>query len=298
MRVLITGGRGFIASALIPRLLKRGDQVTILSRSPEGAEIPGVQVRGWTDDPKALLGDAEALVNLAGSPIFAKPGSEDELYRSRVNVSQQLMAALKAHPDPPRTWVNASAIWIYGQTGDELVDENHRPGTGPLVSLCNAWEDACSEAKHLGVRAVRLRAGLVLAEGGGPLAQLLPVVKFYEGDLSGPGRRTISWIHRDDMVNMILFCLDRYAVWGPMNAVSPDPRYLADFGRFLRTAMGAHKWDHVPGQPVSSLFADAADVLLQGCKIAPGKAQSLGFEFEKPSLQEAIKSMYEQRVLA
>jgi uncharacterized protein len=292
MRILITGGRGFIAAALIPKLIARGDQVTVLSRSPESVDIPGVRVRGCSPDPGQLLGDAEAVVNLAGSPIFSKPGGPDELASSRVEASSRIMEALKLHPDPPRTWINASAVWIYGQTGDEVVDENHRPGSGPLVSLCNSWEDACSEAKHLGVRAVRLRAGLVLDEGGGPLSQLLPVFKFYESDLTGPGRRIISWIHREDMVGMILFCLDRYTVWGSMNAVSPDPRPLADFGRLLRRNMGTRNWDLVPGEPVSSLLPDAADIILQGCKVQPAKARSLGYEFQYENMQDALEAMY------
>lgn len=294
MRVLITGGRGFIASALIPRLLARGEQVTLLSRSPESIEIPGVTVRGWCEEPRALIGDAEALINLAGSPLFAKPTSGNELCASRIDVSQRLMEALKQIPDPPRTWINASAIWVYGQTGDELVDENHSPGTGPLVSLCNNWEDACSEAKQLGIRAIRLRAGLVLDEGGGPLAQLLPILKFYEGDSSGPGRRILSWIHRSDMVSLILFCLDNFAVWGPINAVCPSPSSIAEFGRLLRRAMGSRKWDIVPGQPVSSLYPDAADILFQGCKVAPAKARSLGFEFQYPTLQSCVDGMYDR----
>ncbi len=292
MRILITGGRGFIAAALIPRLVARGDEVTVLSRSPEKVKIPGVQVRASNPDPRQLLGDAEAIVNLAGSPIFNRYGNQNELSRSRVETSRKIMEALKLRPDPPRTWINASAVWIYGQTGDEIVDENHRPGSGPLVSLCDTWEDTCSEAKHLGVRAVRLRAGLVLDEGGGPLSQLLPIFKFYENDLAGPGRRIISWIHREDIVRLIMFCLDRYTVWGPMNAVSPDPRPLADFGRLLRRNMGARKWDLVPGEPVNSLLPDAADIILQGCKVIPAKALGLGFEFEYESMQVALEQMY------
>lgn len=292
MKVLIIGGRGFVASALIPRLLERGDEVELLSRAPERGGIPGLRCRGWSDDPRALLGDADALINLAGSSLFDRRGTSESLHASRVDVSRRLMAALEKHPDPPRTWINASGVWIYGQTGDELVDENHRPGSGPLVSLCDDWEDACSAAKHLGVRAVRLRMGLVVDDGGGPLAQFMPVLKFYEGDLSGPGRRILSWIHRQDLVRLVLFCLDSPAVWGPLNAVNPDARHLADFGRLLRSAMGSRSWDHVPGEPVSSLAPDAADILLQNCKVSPAKAQSLGFEFEYPCLQDALKAMY------
>ncbi len=292
MRVLITGGRGFIAAALIPKLIARGDEVTVLSRSQGDLGIPGVKVRVWGQNPGPLLGDAEAVVNLAGSPIFSKPDGPDELAKSRIKISREIMEALKLHPNPPRTWINASAVWIYGQTGDEVLDENHRPGAGPLVNLCNDWEDACSEAKHLGVRAVRLRAGLVLDEGGGPLSQLLPVFKFYESDLAGPGRRILSWIHREDMVNLILFSLDRFTVWGSLNAVSPDPRPLADFGRLLRRYMGARNWDLVPGEPVNSLLPDASDIILQGCKVMPAKARSLGFEFKYENMQDALDAMY------
>ncbi len=293
MKVVVAGGRGFIGQGLLPRLAAQGHELRVLSRSDEPLPGSDVPVTAWQEDPAAVLDGAQAVINLCGSPLFLPKSRSESLDSSRVDVTRFLLQCMQAVPQAPEIWINASASWIYGMTGEEWVDENHEPGKTKLAQLCVDWEQAAAEAKYLGTRVVKLRMGLVLGQGSGALAQLTPIFKFYSDELSGPGRRSLSWIHLDDLLEIILFSLKQGTVWGPVNATSPDPRTLHDFGRILGKVMGPRSWDFVPAQPVSSLLGDTPDIVLQGARVVPAKLRDLGYEFRRPTLQEALGAIYD-----
>ncbi len=289
MNVLVAGGSGFVGRRLCEALLARGDVVTIVSRDPAVAQHKGpagASFRGWLPP----LDGYDAVVNLAGESIFGRRWNarvRQELRDSRILTTRRIVEALHAASRRPAVLVNASAIGFYGDRGDEPLPETAAPGDDFLALLCRDWE---AEAARSPVRTVVLRTGVVLGEGGGALAVMLPVFRLGLGGPIGLGRSWFSWIHRDDHVALIQFALDEPAARGPLNAVSPGVVRNAEFSRALGRALRRPAILPVPPLALRLRFGPVADVLTSSQRVVPEATLRLGFAFRHTEIEPALRA--------
>jgi uncharacterized protein len=294
---LITGATGFIGRHLVGPLLRRGDRVIALTRNPTRAHqrlAPKVQLVTSLD---TLANDTplDGIVNLAGAPILGLPWTEQRrrnLRASRVGTTHAVVELCERLIVKPRVLVNGSAIGYYGVRGDEPVDESSSPQPVFQSQLCSEWESAAAAAAAMGIRVVCIRTGVVLGKDGGALPRLARPVKWYAGAVLGTGRHWLSWIHIDDVVRLILLTLDNGRYAGAINATAPEPITYDDFYHLLGRALRRPIWLHVPARMVRAGLGEMAQLLVEGQRVIPRRAQELGFEFRYENAARALKAIY------
>ncbi|WP_110654090.1 TIGR01777 family oxidoreductase [Salinicola halimionae] len=298
MRLLITGGTGFVGRMLVERALAAGHEVMVVSRDPERAaqKLPSsVQIGDDATDFAAAL--PEAIVNLAGEPIADRRWSDPQktrLVESRRHATRDVVALCEqlAHRDQaPRVLVSGSAMGYYGDQGDNDVTEQTSPHDEFAHRLCQAWEREALKAEAFGVRVACLRTGLVLDAGGGTLAKMMPAFKFGVGGQLGDGCQYMPWIHRQDLVSAIEFLLEEETLSGAFNGSAPQPVTNAEFTR----AMGRHLHRPTPFRVPASLLklglGEMSRLLLTGARMRPVRLQEAGFTFRYHTLDEALAAI-------
>jgi uncharacterized protein len=292
MRVLITGATGTIGLALADGLRARGDAVVALSRDPErGQRVlgDGAEVHAWTDPvgeppPSEALRGADAVVHLLGEPIDQR-WSDDAKQRirdSRVRSTQQLVAGLGAVADGerPTVLVSQSAVGYYGSSGDALLDERSPAGHDYLAEVVVAWEREAMAAPA-GTR-------VVLSSSGGALAKMLPFFKLGLGGPVAGGRQYVPWIHLDDVVGGLMWCLDEANATGPVNLTAPTPVTNAELSRTLGHVLGRPAVLPVPGLAVKLLYGEMAEIVTGGQRAVPARLNELGYPFRHTELAPAL----------
>jgi uncharacterized protein (TIGR01777 family) len=304
--VLVTGATGFIGQALTRRLRERGDQVVVLTRDPIKAHLalgtePMVTTR-LSDLPQSL--PIDAIVNLAGASVIARAWTKErkrQLVESRVGVTRLLVDWLAARRQRPEALVSASAIGWYGapddqrgadqRADDNVIDERAPAGEGFAAVLCKAWEREAASATALGLRVCRLRLGLVLGREGGMLKGLLPGFRGGLGAVIGDGRQWLSWIHRDDAVELIIRAIADPLFSGAVNATAPEPVRQADFAQALGRVLHRPVWLRLPAAPLQALLGERASLLLEGPRVTPRRALEIGFAFRCPEIEPALRDL-------
>jgi uncharacterized protein (TIGR01777 family) len=289
MRVLVTGGTGFLGVPLCRALGGAGHTVTVVSRDPEHA---GGSAVGW-EAIDAAVREADAVINLAGAPIAAgrwTAARKDQIVGSRVEATQAIVRAAAAADRRPAVLVNVSAVGYYGPHGDEPLDETAPPGAGFLADVCRAWEAEAARAEPLGLRVVRLRIGIVLAPDGGALARMLPPFRAFVGGPLGTGEQWMSWIHRDDVTGLVVAALAADGWTGAVNATAPEPVTNRDFARALGQALARPSWLRTPGGALRLALGEMAEMLLTGQRVLPRVAERLGYRFRYRELGAALRA--------
>ena len=292
MKVLIAGASGLVGSSLIPALKAEGAEVTRLVRSSAGAgEIEWHPNNDQIDATK--LEGFDAVINLAGENIAAGRWTDDrkrKIRDSRVNGTHLLSEAIAKLKQPPRVFLCASATGIYGDRGDEALDEQSDSGGGFLAGVCREWEKATGPAVFAGVRTVNLRFGPILARAGGMLAKLLTPFKMGMGGRVGSGKQYISWVAIDDVVNAIKLALKDESFRGPVNVVSPNPVTNKVFTKTLGHVLARPTALAMPAFAVRLAFGEMADeMLLASQRVIPKRLNDAGFEFDYPELEGALR---------
>lgn len=273
MRVLVAGASGLIGSALTKALRARGD---------EAVALPRYGTAQWSAE------GADAVVNLAGASVAGKrwsPAYKKEIEDSRVLTTRALVVAIEQAQRRPRVLVNASAVGYYGGRGDEVLDESAASGADFLAGVTRKWE---AEAQKAPVRSVQIRTGVVLSKSGGALASMLPPFKAFVGGPVGSGKQWFPWIHLDDEVAAILWCIDRDTLQGPVNLVAPGIVTMNDFARALGRALHRPSWAKVPAGALKVLLGEFAAALLEGQRAVPKKLLESGFRFRFPEVDSAL----------
>ncbi|GIV20264.1 MAG: epimerase [Armatimonadota bacterium] len=301
MRVIIAGGTGFIGKALCRELLLAGHEVAVLTRDAARARgrVPqGAGITQWSpEQPDGLLqvlSDADAVVNLSGESVAARrwtPEFKQKLLDSRVNSTRALVQAMRQATPRPAVLVNASAVGIYGDRGEEELTEASPPGAGFLADLAVRWEQAAEEAREAGVRVVKLRIGIVLGEGGGALEKMLLPFRFFVGGPFGSGRQWFPWVHLDDVTGLILHVLQEQRVDGAVNTVAPGIVRLGEFCKVLGRVMGRPSWLPVPGFALRLVVGELGETLLWSQRVVPRLALQTGYAFRYPQLEEALRAV-------
>lgn len=290
---MVAGGTGFLGSALVERLQKDRHSVAVLTRRPARSHHLRWNPYGPLTTWAHALEDADAVVNLAGAPINTRwtAAHKRAMWNSRVHVTRSLVAAMTSVRAVPATLVNASAVGIYGPHHDEALTEESGAGSGFLAGLGVAWEkEAVAAAPH--ARVVLLRTGVVLARERGALPQLALPFRLFAGGPIGSGRQYVSWIHRDDWTAMVVWALMNTAVSGPLNVTAPNPVTNLELARTLGRVLGRPAILPTPAFAVRLALGEMADVVLTGQRVLPEKARSLGFEFQYPQLEPALRAIY------
>lgn len=292
MRILITGGTGFIGRPLTHHLMAREHGVVVWSRDPEAARahLPdGVEVVGAPDEASGI----DAAINLAGENLGSGRWTAKRKQRfveSRLHVTQRLLEWMRATGVP--RLVSGSAIGYYGVRGDEIVTEDDPPAArlqGGL-DLCAAWEAEAIRAEDFGVKVARVRIGLVLHPEGGGLQQMLTPFKLGIGGPMGSGRQWWSWIHRHDLARLFAFLAENEAT-GAFNGTAPNPLTQRDFARTLGRVMGRPSFMPTPGFALKLALGDMAELLTEGQRVMPKRTQEAGFAFEFPELEGALRDL-------
>ncbi len=301
MRVTITGATGLIGTAMVAALRERDDEVTVLSRDPEGGRDKlGAEVRALHWDPlsepapaQALEG-REAIVNLAGEPVAQRwsERAKRAIRDSRVTGTHNLVEGLSglAADARPNVLVNSSAIGYYGPHGTEPIDEEAPAGSDFLAQVCAAWEAEARAVERLEMRSVQMRTGVVLDRAGGALAKMLPPFRLGVGGPVAGGRQYVAWIHLDDLIGMMLAAVDAVSWSGPINATAPEPVSNRVLSRALGRTLHRPALLPVPGLALRALYGEMAEIVTTGVRAVPAKALMLGYEFEHPHLQEALEA--------
>ncbi len=299
LHVVVSGATGLIGSALVRRLAGNGHRVSALvRRAPGPAEIGWDPVRGRLD-PSDLEG-IDAVVHLAGENVGARwtTRRKARIRSSRVRGTQVLSEAIRRTQRRPAVLISASAIGIYGDRGDEVLDEESPLGNAAqdfLAAVGQEWEAAAQQARAAGVRVVHPRFGVVLSPAGGALGRMLLPFRMGLGGRLGPGSQWMSWISIDDAVAAVLHLLNTETLMGPVNVTAPDPVRNQDFTTTLARVLSHPTFFPVPSAALRLVFGDMADgTLLSSARVMPRRLLSAGFRFSHPDLEQALRHVLRQ----
>jgi hypothetical protein len=296
MKVAITGATGFVGSRLVERLQAQGHQPLILTRNRASAEraFPTVETVVYTPTESGswqqAIAGCDAVVHLAGEPIAESrwtPERKQEILKSRQLSTQKIVEAIAQANPKPTVLVNASAIGYYGTSETATFDETSPAGDDFLAEVCQAWEAEAQKVKDAGVRLVILRLGIVLGDGGA-LAKMTPPFKVFAGGPIGTGRQWFSWIHRDDLVNLILEALSRKDIEGVFNATAPNPVRMTELCQTIGETLNRPSWLPVPSFALEALLGEGAKVVLEGQQVLPKRTTNYGFKYRYPTVKQAL----------
>ena len=294
-KILITGGTGLVGTKLTQALKASGNEVSILTTSAVRAQQPDAFYWNLKDqyiDFQAFE-NVDYIIHLAGAGIADKPWSESRkklIYDSRIGNTNLLFERSKGYPI--KGIVAASAVGFYGMnTDDRQLSEADGRGNDFLSDIVVDWERAIMQFEERDTRTVALRIGIVLSTDGGALKKMVLPFKLGIGSPIGSGQQWMSWIHEDDLVEMILFALDNQ-ISGIYNAIAPEPVRNSDFSRTLAMVMGKPYWaPKVPAFILRMLYGELANVVLGGNKVSSKKIQTAGFSFLYKNLKDALTQL-------
>lgn len=291
MDILITGSNGLVGRTLIPFLTTGGHKVRRLVRSkPSGSDEFQWDPQAGHVDPAALDG-IDAVIHLAGEGIADRrwtPAQKERIRKSRVEGTRHLVAAIRKSSHKPKTFISASAIGIYGEGGNDVMDESSSPGAGFLADVCREWEAESNQID--GVRSVQTRFGIILAATGGALAKMLLPFKLGAGGNLGDGKQWMSWVALDDAIGAIHHALVTEDISGPINVVAPQPVRNAEYTKTLGHVLKRPTIIPMPGFAARLAFGEMADaLLLSSQRVIPTRLQESQFKFNYPDLESALR---------
>ena len=310
-KIVLPGGGGFIGRHVTRHFAGKGWEVVVLSRQlhepRDGVRFvwwDGANLDAWADE----LDGAAAVINLAGRSVNCRYGKKNrrEIYQSREFSTEVIGEAIAECTAPPPVWFNASSATVYRHALDRAMDE----ATGEIdpvepgkprnkwefsVDVVNRWERALFNAATPDTRRIAMRLSMVFGTGSGGVHEAFRnIARLGLGGTQGPGTQYVSWLHVDDFLRMLDWCLENGELSGPINMCSPNPMPNSDFMRAFREACGVKR-----GLPASSwmlaigafFMRTETELLLKSRRVVPGKLLTSGFKFNHPTWPEAAKSI-------
>lgn len=290
-KIFITGGTGFLGKRLENALLEQGYEVMIFTRNPKKPNHVSYNLS--QSELIEKINDSYAVINLAGAPIIGKRWTEEykkELYDSRINITKQFSEIISLCKTPPLIFISASAIGFYNDHGDDWINEKTEVGNSFISKLCEDWEQATLSAKAK-TNVFIPRIGVVLDRGFGALKQMELPFKLYVGGPVGSGKQWLSWIDIIDLVNGILFALDK-KLSGTANFTAPNPTTMNDFSKIYGKVLGRPSIFRVPSWILKIVLGEAAQEVLRSQRIKPNYLLDRGFTFKHELLESSLKKIY------
>jgi len=296
MKILITGGTGFIGKKLCHFLLGKDHQLTVLSRKPEKVStLCGESVESIKNLDQLTASDTfDAIINLAGEGIADARWTDirkQQLLDSRINITKQLISYIKKATNKPRVLISGSAIGYYGDKGSTILTEESLPHEEFSHHLCALWEATAFEAETLGVRTCVIRTALVIGDDGGFLKRMLLPFKLGLGGPMGDGKQWMSWIHRTDLIAIIDTLLESPTLEGIFNASSPGSVTNREFSKTLGEVLNRPAIIPVPAFVLKILLGEMSMLLLGGQRVIPDRLEKAGFEFKFKALSHALSNV-------
>lgn len=301
INILITGGTGTVGSALTRMLIQQQYKVTILTRSLHTAQpLPGVEYALWNVDKKeidkAALQKANVIIHLAGAGVMGHKWTnayKQEIVDSRVKGLKLMIDELKKMNHQVNTLISASAIGWYGGDNSKSYTEELPAAPGFLGDTCKLWEAAADSAKETGIRVVKIRTGIVLAEKGGAYPEFKTSIKFGVASILGNGNQIVSWIDIEDLCRMYLYAIQHQNISGAFNAVAPAPvsnkTLTITIAKLLRKQFYIPM--HVPSFMLKLLFGERSIEILKSADVSAAKIKLTGFTFLYPSIESSVKHL-------
>lgn len=305
MKILITGATGMIGKEIGKKLVHAGHQIVAISRSIEKAraELPfPAEIYEWKNYnrpfPREALRGVDAVINLAGESIgdgrWTKKRKK-KIYDSRIigtrNLSSAISKEFREDHKSVKTFISASAIGIYDNTSDSIMYEDSIKGNDFLANVCKDWEYESQILTDIGIRVVNPRFGIVLSREGGALAKLIPLFTNGIGSAVGSGEQWMSWIHHDDLTNLLEFILDTETVNGPLNAVSPGPVTNLEFSEVFSRILHKKLLPRVPSFAIKMGLGEMSTLVLSNQHVSSASAINQGFNFKYTDLREALSEI-------
>ncbi len=299
MKIFVTGGTGFVGANLCETLLKKGHSV-ILTGTRRRHPLTGREnvryIRADTTQPgdwQEAVQEADAAVNLAGRTIFHlwTKSYKKKIYDSRILTTRNLADAVPADASKPFTLISASAAGFYGDRGDDPLTERAANGDDFLAGVCRDWEAEAFKAQDKGARVAATRFGVVLGKNGGALKKMIPAFKLFAGGPLGDGKQWFPWIHLDDLIAGIMFCLDHPDIQGPVNFCAPTPVRNRHFAKMLAGLLKRPAFMPAPAFMIRLAVGEFGDALLGSQRAVPEKLQDAGFSFTYPDIRSALSQV-------
>ena len=305
MKIAITGATGLVGSHLVAKLNQAGHQILVFTRNLSKAQkvfpasaYPNLEIVQYTPQESGewqhSVSGCNAVVNLAGEPIAERWSSQQKqaIMESRQLGTRKLVEAISNAEQKPQVLVSGSAIGYYGTSETEAFAENSSGGNDFLAEVCQNWETEAQKVTESGVRLAILRIGIVLANGGA-LGKMIGPFKMFAGGPIGSGKQWFSWVHREDLVNLIIQAVKNTEMRGVYNATSPNPVRMNTLCQTLGEVMNRPSWLPVPDFVLEIMLGDGAIVVLEGQQVLPQRTELTGFSYQyadlKPALTDIVK---------
>jgi uncharacterized protein (TIGR01777 family) len=305
-KILITGSHGLIGSSLIPLLTAAGEhKITRLARPPSNRNNTNSHSIVWDpSDDKVNVKELEGfdvVVHLAGENIFGRwtDSKKQRILESRIKSTRLLCDSLIKLANPPSTLICASAIGFYGNRGDEVLDEESKPGSGFLSDVCQKWEESTETARDAGIRVVNTRFGVVLTPKGGILQKLLAPSRLGLSFRLGDSNRYISWVSIEDVIGSIFYSIINSSIRGPVNVVSPNPVTSLEFSKTLARIVKSKIMLPISQKLVRMMFGELEDALISSSAlVVPNKLSSAGYRFVNPKVEDTLRLLVGHQIIS
>jgi uncharacterized protein (TIGR01777 family) len=295
---LVTGGTGFIGNALCAVLIKSGFRIYVLTRAKQKLLSNNNNITYITTLNELSDIGIDVIINFAGETISKRwtKRVKQNIYDSRILTTRYIVDYIRSCAKRPSLLISGSASGYYGTDPEKVFDEETYicdKNVGFSQHLCKSWEEEAGHAEELGVRVVLLRIGPVLEKDGGMLRKLLPSFYCGLGSTIGNGTQSLSWIDRDDLIDLIIFIISNDKICGPINATSPNPITNEQFSSILAKTIRRPHLFQIPAFIFQTIFGQMADeIMLQGQKLLPKKALDNGFEFHYPTIEKSLQKIF------